>query len=83
MAGSIEVLPEADRGPVHIRRRPARSPHRPGRLTPDSVLDGDPSVLTLCGAEGTTRDLSFREGGHGDAAAWVTCPACLAARAAR
>lgn len=48
---------------AHIRRRgPRWSPHRPGRITPENVLAADPRRRTLCGAEPTDRDYSFRAG---------------------
>lgn len=58
---------------------PRRSPHRAGRLTPDSLLDRDPRGRTVCGAEPGAHDLSNREARTKSAGRWLTCPACVAA----
>lgn len=60
----------------HVRQRPGRNPHRPGRITPDNVLDADPRRRTLCGAEPTSDDLAHRDARTRAGREWITCPAC-------
>lgn len=64
----------------HARLRPPRrSPHRVGRLTPDSLLENDPRGRTLCGAEPGSHDLDARGARTREGRKWVTCPDCSAA----